>query len=68
MTPDERLREAVGRYLDAVYGEEWGHASEALANLRAVYNEDPRPCINAAVKVEEDWSWYGWFRRWRKKQ
>lgn len=60
MTPDERLREAVGEYLRALADTEYDVSWKALCRLRAVYNEDPRPCINAAVEVERKPWWRFW--------
>lgn len=60
MTPDERLREAVGDYLLAVARSSSYATYEAFRRLRAVYNEDPRPCINAAVEVERKPWWRFW--------
>ena len=69
MTPDERLREAVGDYLlarqrakmdpDAASIEAWDTAHERLVRV-FIHEEDPRPCINAAVKVGRKPWWRFW--------
>lgn len=77
MTPDERLREAVRMFIVAQQElslcrcRETELANElAFRNLVETYRatEDLRPCINAAVEVEKDRSWFGWFQRGRKKR
>lgn len=83
MTPDERLREAVKLYMSAACcvplcgTPDQNRAVEVAAKaLVDAYNDahqaalvaNSRPCINAAVEVEKDRSWFGWFQRWRKKR
>lgn len=71
MTPDERLREAVDRFLHAANGIPFGGtdeqnaaleiAAKALIDARneAMFAARNRPCINAAVKVRGFWSGVG---------
>lgn len=68
MTPDERLREAVGTYLDAVQ-RRYDAASIETENrvmiersrLRQAYLAAiDRPCINAAMEVERKPWWRFW--------
>lgn len=72
ITPDERLREAVGEYIQAAQCVPFAGTDEQNAALEvaakalidahneAMFAARNRPCINAAVKVERKPWWRFW--------
>ena len=66
MTPDERLREAVGAYIQLVEfgGSTSDQAWAAFKRMRVAYIDDmvDRPCVNASEVLGPRGFWAGFWR------